>query len=76
MERDNYGICLDHKVLAKHKASTFTHVRAYKQAESESEPEDLLVEYAIPQMSGEQLITLMGQEDSYVWRAEYHCDND
>jgi hypothetical protein len=70
MKRDIFGICLSKTMLSNHRSSTFTHVRAYEQLDTE---EGARVMHAFPQMSGEQILESMGAAKSLLWRAEYAC---
>ncbi|MCW8344676.1 cation transporter [Vibrio sp. ZSDZ65] len=75
MKRDCFGICLNRAVLSKNRTSTFTHVRAYQKQNSPQEDveNDLLVSFACPQMSGNEVLQAMKQAKNLVWRAGYFC---
>ncbi|MFA0085621.1 cation transporter [Vibrio sp. 10N.261.51.F12] len=75
MKRDCFGICLNRAVLSKNRASTFTHVRAYQQKDSQLAPieDDLQVSFASPQMSGSEVLKAMLKAKDLVWRAGYIC---
>ncbi len=68
MERDTFGYCLNTDMLDSHCADTFTHIRGY-----EKNGEHTAVKMAIPQMSGNELKSLLVAKPSLIWRAEYFC---
>lgn len=71
MERDAFGICLSKQMLTEHRQSTFTHVRAYGQ---QSRPQrNLQVMRSIPQMTGQDLLDTIEDNEEMVWRADFHC---
>ncbi len=68
MRRDSYGLCLNKTALKTHTQAIFTRISAYSTQDSEMQ-----VQVSIPQMSGEQLLSIIEHHTPLEWRAEYMC---